>query len=126
MTKLNALNLVAFERPNNSDPKLKRRRKLLDKLNEQMRAMHNAQQYIQIQYRDSGSSPSLRDPLARTLTAILLAARMTLRFFVHSHRLLVLRCRACSAAIKWRPTSGLGIDSAPFSCPISRLRSSVR
>ena len=37
MTKLNALNLVAFERPNNSDPKLKRRRKLLDKLNEQMR-----------------------------------------------------------------------------------------
>ena len=36
MTKLNALNLVAFERPNNSDPKLKRRRKLLDKLNEKM------------------------------------------------------------------------------------------
>lgn len=37
MTKLNALNLIAFERPNNSDPKLKRRRKLLDKLNEQMK-----------------------------------------------------------------------------------------
>jgi len=37
MTKLNALNLVAFERPNNSDPKPKRRRKLLDKLNEQMK-----------------------------------------------------------------------------------------
>lgn len=42
MTKLNALNLVAFERPNNSDPKLKRRRKLLDKLNEQMRLAENS------------------------------------------------------------------------------------
>ncbi len=36
MTKLNALNLFAFERPNNSDPKLKLRRKLLGKLSEQM------------------------------------------------------------------------------------------
>ena len=37
MTKLKELVLVSYERPNNSDPKLKRRRKLLDKLQEQMR-----------------------------------------------------------------------------------------
>ncbi|MBN36588.1 MAG: hypothetical protein CMM46_17780 [Rhodospirillaceae bacterium] len=37
MTKLNALNLVAYERTNNSDPKLQRRRKLLTKLQEQVK-----------------------------------------------------------------------------------------
>lgn len=37
MSKINALNLIAFERANSSDPTLKRRRKLLDKLSEQMK-----------------------------------------------------------------------------------------
>jgi hypothetical protein len=36
MSKLKELELVAYERADNSDPKLKRRRKLLDKLQEQM------------------------------------------------------------------------------------------
>jgi hypothetical protein len=30
MTKQNSLNLVTFKRPNNSDPNLKRRRKLIE------------------------------------------------------------------------------------------------
>jgi hypothetical protein len=37
MSKLNALNLVAYERPSNNNPTLKRRHKLVDKLNEQLR-----------------------------------------------------------------------------------------
>lgn len=37
MNKLNALNLVAYERAVSNDPKLQRRRKLLTKLQEQMK-----------------------------------------------------------------------------------------
>jgi hypothetical protein len=37
MSKINGLQLVAYERANSTDPKLKRRRKLLDKLTEQQR-----------------------------------------------------------------------------------------
>ena len=36
MAVLKELNLVAYERPNNSDPIINRRRKLLDKLAEQI------------------------------------------------------------------------------------------
>jgi hypothetical protein len=36
MSKLNTLNLIAYERPSNNEPKLKRRRKLIEKLNEQI------------------------------------------------------------------------------------------
>lgn len=43
MTALKELNLVAYERPNNSDPITKRRRKLLDKLAEQMRLAEDAE-----------------------------------------------------------------------------------
>lgn len=42
MTAMKELNLVAYERPNNSDPVTKRRRKLLDKLTEQMRLAEDA------------------------------------------------------------------------------------
>lgn len=37
MSKLNGLNLIAYERSSSNDPKLKRRRKLLEKLTEQQR-----------------------------------------------------------------------------------------
>jgi hypothetical protein len=37
MSKLNSLHLVAYERPSNNNPTLKRRQKLLDKLSEQLR-----------------------------------------------------------------------------------------
>lgn len=42
MSTLTKLDLITFERPNNSDPKLKRRRKLLDKLNEQMQLVEDS------------------------------------------------------------------------------------
>jgi len=37
MSKFNSLNLGAYERPSNNNPTLKRRQKLLDKLNKQLR-----------------------------------------------------------------------------------------